>query len=53
MVLNFDQFKQLLDDTSITLIDTRLPSQWMDGHIPNALHISHGYCEIRSSHGRD
>jgi rhodanese-related sulfurtransferase len=40
MVLHFDQFKQLLDDTSITLIDTRLPSQWMDGHIPNALHIT-------------
>jgi len=40
MVLTFDQFKQLLDDPTISLVDTRLPKQWMDGHIPNALHIT-------------
>jgi rhodanese-related sulfurtransferase len=40
MDISFEQFKLLLDDTTITLIDTRLPEQWMDGHIPNALHIT-------------
>jgi hydroxyacylglutathione hydrolase len=40
MVIAFEQFKSLLEDPSVTLIDTRLPAQWMDGHIPNSLHIT-------------
>jgi hydroxyacylglutathione hydrolase len=40
MEITFEQFKPLLEDPTIVLIDTRLPEQWMDGHIPNSLHIT-------------
>ena len=40
MDISFEQFKSLLDDPNFILIDTRLPEQWMDGHIPNSLHIT-------------
>jgi hydroxyacylglutathione hydrolase len=40
MVLSIDQFKQLLDEPTNVIIDTRSADQWMDGHIPNSLHIT-------------
>ena len=40
MTLTIDQFKQLLDEPSNIIIDTRPADQWMDGHIPNSLHIT-------------
>ena len=40
MDISFEPFKQMLEDPTITLIDTRLPAQWMDGHVPNSLNIT-------------
>jgi rhodanese-related sulfurtransferase len=40
MDISFEPFKQMLEDPTITLIDSRLPEQWMDGHIPNSLNIT-------------
>jgi rhodanese-related sulfurtransferase len=40
MVLSIDQFKQLLEDASIVLVDARMPEEWMQGHIPNSLNIT-------------
>ena len=40
MDITLEQLKHLLEDPTIVLIDTRLPVQWMDGHIPNSLHIT-------------
>lgn len=40
MDITFEQFKSLLENPAIVLVDTRLPEQWMDGHIPNSLHIT-------------
>jgi len=40
MVLSIDQFKQLLDEPANIIIDTRPANHWMDGHIPNSLHIT-------------
>lgn len=40
MVLSIDQFKQLLEDASIVLVDARMPEEWMQGHIPNTLNIT-------------
>ena len=40
MVLSIDQFKQLLEDASIVLVDARMPEEWIQGHIPNSLNIT-------------
>ena len=40
MVLSIDQFKQLLEDPFIVLLDARIPEEWMQGHIPNSLNIT-------------
>jgi hydroxyacylglutathione hydrolase len=40
MVASIDQFKQLLEDPFIVLLDARIPEQWMQGHIPNSLNIT-------------
>ena len=40
MDITLEQLKHLLEDPTIVLIDTRLPVQWRDGHIPNSLHIT-------------
>jgi rhodanese-related sulfurtransferase len=40
MEIALEPFKSLLDDPSYLLIDTRTQEQWMDGHIPNSLHIT-------------
>ena len=40
MVLTIDQFKALIDSPNNIIVDTRDPSLWMMGHIPNSLHIT-------------
>jgi hydroxyacylglutathione hydrolase len=40
MSLNLAQFKQLQEDESIFIIDSRPTEEWIDGHIPNSLHIT-------------
>jgi hydroxyacylglutathione hydrolase len=40
MVLKLDQFKALIDSPDNIIVDTRDPSLWMMGHIPNSLHIT-------------
>jgi hypothetical protein len=40
MTLQIDQFVHFLQDTNNVLIDTRTAAQWMQAHIPNALHIN-------------
>jgi rhodanese-related sulfurtransferase len=40
MGLTISQLKQLLEEPSHILIDTRSAEQWMDGHIPTSLHIT-------------
>ena len=40
MEIAFEQFKQILENPTISVMDTRLPAQWMDGHIPNSLNIT-------------
>jgi hydroxyacylglutathione hydrolase len=40
MSLNLVQFKQLQEDESIFIIDSRPTEEWIDGHIPNSLHIT-------------
>jgi rhodanese-related sulfurtransferase len=40
MVLQLAQFETLLNDESVHIIDTRPTEVWMDGHIPNSLHIT-------------
>jgi rhodanese-related sulfurtransferase len=40
MSLNLVQFKQLQEDESIFIIDARPTEEWIDGHIPNSLHIT-------------
>lgn len=40
MQLSIVEFKQLLDEPSNIIIDARPAEQWMDGHIPNSLHIT-------------
>jgi rhodanese-related sulfurtransferase len=40
MSLNLAQFKKLQEDESIFIIDSRPTEEWIDGHIPNSLHIT-------------
>jgi rhodanese-related sulfurtransferase len=40
MSLTLAQFKQLQEDESIFIIDARPTEEWIDGHIPNSLHIT-------------
>ena len=40
MSLTLAQFKQLQEDESIFIIDTRPTEEWIDGHIPNSLNIT-------------
>lgn len=40
MSLTLAQFKQLQEDASIFIIDARPTEEWIDGHIPNSLHIT-------------
>lgn len=40
MSLTLAQFKQLQEDESIFIIDSRPTEEWIDGHIPNSLHIT-------------
>ncbi len=40
MSLNLPEFKQLQEDPSVFIIDTRPTEEWINGHIPNSLHIT-------------
>ena len=40
MSLTLAQFETLISDEGVQIIDTRPSELWMDGHIPNSLHIT-------------
>ena len=40
MSLTLAQFETLIGDEGVQIIDTRPSELWMDGHIPNSLHIT-------------
>lgn len=40
MSLTLAQFETLISEEAVQIIDTRPSALWMDGHIPNSLHIT-------------
>lgn len=40
MSLNFAQFQAIQEDASVFIIDARSAEEWINGHIPNSLHIT-------------
>lgn len=40
MSLSLKAFEQIIEDSSIQIIDARPASMWVEGHIPNSLHVT-------------